>query len=42
MTMKTISKKYSFMALFFTVLMFSCNDLTDLNENPNGGSTRTW
>lgn len=34
--MKMINKKYTLMAMCFASLMFSCQDLTELNENPNG------
>lgn len=34
--MKMINKKYTLMAVLFASLMFSCQDLTELNENPNG------
>jgi hypothetical protein len=34
--MKIINKKYAVLAILLTTLLFSCHDLTELNENPNG------
>jgi hypothetical protein len=34
--MKIINKKYILLTILLTMLFFSCDDLTELNENPNG------
>src|SRR5687767_395544 len=34
--MKRINKKYIALIVLFTVIFISCEDLTELNENPNG------
>ncbi|MEJ7643660.1 MAG: SusD/RagB family nutrient-binding outer membrane lipoprotein [Chryseolinea sp.] len=34
--MKIINKKYFVLTVLFTSLFFSCDDLTELNKNPNG------
>jgi hypothetical protein len=34
--MKIVHKKYIILTVLFTSLFFSCDDLTELNKNPNG------
>lgn len=34
--MKIMNRKYIVLTVLFTTLFFSCEDLTELNENPNG------